>query len=207
MYAQIMEYVSEFLNAVPAAATAAAVYLLARRLWLKRRGLPRNSLGNECARLLLVCWLAGLLALVWTPANFWSRLWLLLRYGWPMELGDWLFRGGFNLKFTLYTRLAHMLSGGSWQAAGNILLYLPLGFLLPLVWERANWWRTALAGLAVSLATELGQIVVGRAFDVDDLAANALGALAGYLLFALARLALPKAVEACRQSRKTGPAE
>lgn len=202
LYFRIMEYVADFMSVVPPVLIAAVVYLLARRLWLKRRGLPRKNWGNETVRLLLVCWLAGLLALVWTPANFWLKLSYLFRYGWPIELGDWLFRGGFSLEITVHQQFAEMLAGGSWQLAGNVLLYVPLGFLLPLVWKRANWWRVTAIGLLASVVTELGQPVVGRSFDVDDLIANTLGALTGYLLFALVWLIVPKAVEKCRNGQK-----
>ena len=93
LYYRIMEYVSDFASILPPVLLAVVVYALARQLWLKRRGLPRNSWGNEGARLLLVCWLAGLLCLVWTPANFWHKLQYLIRYGWPMELANEWFQG------------------------------------------------------------------------------------------------------------------
>lgn len=207
LYFRVMEYVADFTSVLPPVLIAAAVYVLARRLWLKQRGLSRKNWGNEVVRLLLVCWLAGLLALVWTPANFWLKLEYLFRYGWPVELGDWLFRGGFSLEISIHRQFAEMLNGGSWQLAGNVLLYVPLGLLLPWVWKTSDWRRVTAAGLAASLVTELVQPVVGRSFDVDDLIANTLGALIGYLLFAVARLLFPKAVETCRNGKKKEPVE
>ena len=90
MYWRVMEYISDFTSVLPPVLLTAAVYALLRRLWLRRRGLSRKSWGEEFARLLLVCWLAGLLALVWTPGNFWIKLRNRVGHGIPMELGDWL---------------------------------------------------------------------------------------------------------------------
>lgn len=67
---------------------------------------------------------------------------------------------------------------------GNIVLFFPFGFLLPLLWERYGpWWRTALCGLSFSLVIELSQLLSRRITDVDDLLMNTLGALAGWLLW------------------------
>ena len=187
MYWRVMEYIGDFTSVLPPVLLTAAVYALLRRLWLRRRGLSRKSWGEEFTRLLLVCWLAGLLALVWTPGNFWIKLRNRVGHGIPMELGDWLFQGDFSFEITIHQQFARMLAGGSWQTAANMVMYLPLGVLLPLVWKDARWYRVTAAGLALSLVTELVQPVVGRSFDVDDLIANTLGTLVGYGVFAAGR--------------------
>lgn len=202
LYFRVMEYVSDLTSVILPAVIAAAVYVAARWLWLKQRGLSRKNWGKEVVRLLLVCWLAGLLALVWTPGTFWIKLQNWLGHGIPIELGDWLFQGGFDFHITIHHQVARMLAGGSWQAAGNVLLYLPLGFLLPLVWRDGCGWRVTAVGFVLSLVTELVQPIVGRSFDVDDLIANTLGTLIGLLLFAAVRLIAPKAVERCRTGEK-----
>lgn len=69
----------------------------------------------------------------------------------------------------------------------NIVAFLPLGFLLPLIAAR---FRTLLptlaAGLLVSLAFELIQLftMLGEA-DVDDVILNVLGTVVGYSLLVL----------------------
>ncbi len=206
-YFRVMEYVSDFTSVVPPVLLAAVIYVLVRRLWLNKRGLSRNGWGNEAARLLLVCWLAGLLALVWTPGNFWIKLQNCLFHGIPLELGEWFCTGGFSFSVSFPGLVAGALSGGSWQVLGNVLLYVPLGLLLPLVWKSAGWGRTAAVGLALSLVTELVQPVVGRSFDVDDVIANALGTLMVFRLFPLVRVLAPNAVERCRSAKKNTPAE
>lgn len=76
----------------------------------------------------------------------------------------------------------------------NVVLFVPLGLLLPVVRLRSAG-QVLAAGLAASLGIEVLQLVAdvaadGRhAADVNDLLANTLGALVGYgLLHALVRV-------------------
>ena len=64
----------------------------------------------------------------------------------------------------------------------NVLLFVPLGFALPAVWEkyRAGW--SVCIGFWMSLSIELLQILTYRATDVNDLITNTLGAALGCLL-------------------------
>jgi glycopeptide antibiotics resistance protein len=75
------------------------------------------------------------------------------------------------------------------EAFGNVLLFAPFGFLLPLLVPAVRrWWRVLAAGAGLSLLIELYQIAwpsVRRA-DVNDLLMNALGALLGFAALRLA---------------------
>ena len=65
----------------------------------------------------------------------------------------------------------------------NILLFIPLGFLLPLLWQRyRNMGKALLFSFFATLTIELSQLFSSRATDVDDLITNFIGALCGYLL-------------------------
>ncbi|MCW8217688.1 VanZ family protein [Streptomyces griseolus] len=71
------------------------------------------------------------------------------------------------------------------QAGGNLLLGMPFGLLLPvLVPRRLRMIRMVLLTALVITVIELvqGALVVGRAFDVDDVILNTAGALLGYVL-------------------------
>ncbi|KOU03543.1 MULTISPECIES: VanZ family protein [Streptomyces] len=71
------------------------------------------------------------------------------------------------------------------QIGGNILLGVPFGVLVPVVAPRTRGvLRVLLLTAGVMLLVELAQgaLVTGRAFDVDDVILNTVGALAGYLL-------------------------
>ncbi len=63
----------------------------------------------------------------------------------------------------------------------NILLFVPMGILLPAIWDGyRSFKRTALTGLAISLLIEILQIFTFRLTDVDDLITNTLGTISGY---------------------------
>ena len=74
------------------------------------------------------------------------------------------------------------------QVLGNVLFFVPMGLLLPLVWPRSFSAR-AVAGSAlfVSVTIEVIQYLqrfmgMQRSADVDDVILNVVGALIGYLL-------------------------
>ena len=74
-------------------------------------------------------------------------------------------------------------------AAGNVALFLPFGFLLPLLAPRMDrWWRTVGAGFALSAAIELTQLAFPglRRPDVNDVLMNTLGAALGFAAYRLA---------------------
>lgn len=66
----------------------------------------------------------------------------------------------------------------------NILLFIPLGFLLPSVFERMRKIYTLLpTALCFSVSIEVFQYFIGRVSDVDDVIANTLGAVIGFVIF------------------------
>ncbi|MEU8790415.1 VanZ family protein [Streptomyces sp. NPDC048643] len=71
------------------------------------------------------------------------------------------------------------------QIGGNILLGIPFGVLLPVIFPRTRGiLRVLLLTAAVMLLVELvqGALITGRSFDIDDVILNTGGALIGYLL-------------------------
>lgn len=70
---------------------------------------------------------------------------------------------------------------------GNVVGFVPFGFILPVIGRRMkNGILVGILGLGLSLLVECVQLVckVG-CFDVDDLILNTLGAVLGYVLFAV----------------------
>lgn len=66
----------------------------------------------------------------------------------------------------------------------NVIMFLPLGFLLPFIWKAyRNPFKVFLAGFGVSLMIELLQLLDLRATDIDDLTMNVAGALLGFLVW------------------------
>jgi glycopeptide antibiotics resistance protein len=76
---------------------------------------------------------------------------------------------------------------------GNVLLFMPLGFYLPLVAKKhMNVWKAVIIGFCVSLCIEVMQMLISllincryRAFDVDDLLLNTAGTVLGLVIFKL----------------------
>jgi glycopeptide antibiotics resistance protein len=76
---------------------------------------------------------------------------------------------------------------------GNLVMLIPLGFMLPWLaarWRR--WWRAMTVVLATTLVIELtqlfGTLAYGfpyKRFDVDDIWLNFVGGMAGYGLYRL----------------------
>lgn len=79
------------------------------------------------------------------------------------------------------------------NAGGNVLLFVPLGILIPLVWSRIRFWRGVAIALGVSVSIELIQYLSRawgsyRLADVNDVILNVLGACVGLALLSLLRL-------------------
>ncbi|KAB1990484.1 MULTISPECIES: VanZ family protein [Streptomyces] len=71
------------------------------------------------------------------------------------------------------------------QIGGNLLLGVPFGVLLPVVFPKTRGILRVLALTAVVMfLVELvqGALITGRSFDIDDVILNTAGALVGYLL-------------------------
>ena len=69
------------------------------------------------------------------------------------------------------------------QIGLNAVMFMPFGFMLPLLWSKCRrWYRTTLVGFFTSLTIEAVQMFCSRATDVDDLMMNTLGACLGYVL-------------------------
>ena len=70
---------------------------------------------------------------------------------------------------------------------GNVLLFVPLGMFLPLLWKRLRkLWRVLLATAMIIALVEAMQVLtlLGRC-DVDDVILNVLGAAMGYGVYKL----------------------
>ena len=66
----------------------------------------------------------------------------------------------------------------------NIVMCVPFGFLVPLIWEdMGRVSRILPAGFLFSLLLEVSQLLNIRGTDVDDLIMNTLGALAGFVVY------------------------
>lgn len=75
---------------------------------------------------------------------------------------------------------------------GNVLLLMPLGFFIPILWSRFRQLkRIVLLGFTLSVLIEFLQLLqsliggIGRVSDVDDVIFNVLGTIIGYYIYKL----------------------
>lgn len=72
------------------------------------------------------------------------------------------------------------------QLIGNIALFVPLGWLVPMLWPRLrSLWRVVAVAGATSLGIELAQLLFihGRQSSIDDVILNVAGGLVGAVMF------------------------
>ena len=69
--------------------------------------------------------------------------------------------------------------------AGNVLLFIPAGWMIPGIWSgHRNFFQFLATCLAAILIIELTQLLTGLgSFDVDDVILNMAGLLVGYLAY------------------------
>lgn len=140
----------------------------------RARGTSGPTIVARCASIGALCWI---LALTIFPI--------------PVEARWWRFHRQFsNMSFvpfrTIGTQLSHGLERNeAKQLFGNIALFAPLGFLLPVAlrsFRRA--WSTLLDAAGLSVLIETTQALLpGHSSDVDDVILNTTGAALGYLAF------------------------
>lgn len=134
------------------------VLLLIPLYWLLNRVYFRNA-GNSILYCLFSCYLSVVYVLVGLPNVTYIR----------PEL---------NLNLIPFAGIIE-----DWKnSILNILLFVPLGIFLPLLWHRfRSAKRTVPTGFFTSVAIELLQILTFRATDVNDLITNTLGTYLGFL--------------------------
>ena len=161
---------------------------LAFRLYRHRKSGRPLSFQRELLLLVFVAYLAGLAAATLAP-NRSTRL---------RAAGT----GGVDLQPSIasLTCSSTTLPAGSRDRAfcarnarGNVLLFVPLGFLLPLVWPRLRFRSALQIAVAVSVSIELLQWLSSslgsyRAVDINDVILNVFGAGLGMVPVLLLRL-------------------
>ncbi len=90
--------------------------------------------------------------------------------------------------FSSYREAWYTFSVKAWRnLILNILMFLPMGVLLPLVFQKCRkFWVTYLAGFGISVLIEFVQFVTRRGVvEFDDVFNNTLGTMIGYGFFAI----------------------
>ena len=83
---------------------------------------------------------------------------------------------------------------------GNILMFIPLGYLIPITLRKKDRFsKVVLLGLISSVIIELLQLIISylvgygyRIVDIDDIILNTVGTMLGFLIYKLTKPALIK---------------
>lgn len=136
-------------------------------------------------------------------------LWLTLFNRWELDVSSYRFKPfyvvrqllncwfGFQKIAAATCRAVFKNSANLWDSKSatpiedlllNITLYMPLGFLLPYIWPKLNFWKTTFIGFLLSISIEVTQYVAHwGCCDIDDIINNTLGTCIGYGCFWLYR--------------------
>ena len=70
----------------------------------------------------------------------------------------------------------------------NVLMLMPVGALLPLIFEDRKLQTILLTGIVISLIIEISQLLTNRGlFEIDDIIFNTIGVLLGYGSFCIVK--------------------
>ena len=159
-----------------------AIYAVVRIVYLFAAGKKGAGAGAELLRLCFICYIFALVALVWVPEGFWDRVWAFMESGELPQTDFGFFSGDYSGR-NLILRCLKGDFKGAWREkysiAANVLLFVPLGFLVPLVFEKVKPLGAVFICLGATCIIELVQPVIGRTGDLDDVIANFLGGILG----------------------------
>lgn len=176
-----MNAISNYIvNMIPYMVIAVPIYLIVRFLML-RKSSRKFNLYHEIALLIFVIFVVGLASQTVIP---------------KIELGingniNILKNGthGINLLplkvlFETYREVFINLNINYFiiNFLGNIIMFMPIGFFIPLLWEIPNK-KIIIVGFLFSLFIEVCQLFLNRGTDVDDLILNTLGTILGLLVY------------------------
>ena len=168
------------------------LYCIARVIWVKRRGAKR-SVSREAVMGFIVVFMFGLLFLTFqdngiswmkadTPGKAWERL-----------------QSGIGVNFVPFKTIRNYMkyAPGTDRMAvnilGNILMFVPWGLGLPLLWRKfQSVFKVTFASLMLPIFIEFVQLFIGRSVDIDDVILNLAGGLLGGLVYLVLRKLFPK---------------
>ena len=137
-------------------------------LWLRKSGTPQNLL-HTFAVFVFGYYLFGLLTV--TGIGYTSTIAFRPNISWIPFVG---------------------IITGPIDTILNIVLFVPLGFFLPLSYQKYHSVKTvALTGFLLSLSVEIVQMFGWGSSDINDLITNTAGACLGYLAYCLLSKILP----------------
>ena len=180
-----------FLRVLPFTLLVGILYGVFRYFYIRKKAI-KTARSTEIIKLLFVLYITGLVNLVLVPDGLWSGFWYYVFTGNSDYGYERMFVFNYNLVSPLYRWITGELIPSGWtitMLVVNVLMFVPLGFLLPFVFKKIKGWVMALLAVAIPLGVEFFQPVIARSFDIDDIFTNFIGIILGYLLALLVKFA------------------
>lgn len=165
-----------------------------------RRGW-HSTKPREAVLVLYILFCTGLCALTLFPYGFWEEyLRMFSDPGYSPHVSFPSFEDGLRAlrelpgSITPFREILRVNHGGPWLwfvLWGNIGMFVPVGFGLPMLWRKMKWYHAVLFGGGFSFLIELIQVFTGRVSDIDDLILNTAGALLGFFLYCIICKVIP----------------
>lgn len=177
------------INMVGYMLVAFPIYAIVRIAFVKRRKQPVNKL-HEVLLALFVLYAVGIASQTIIPK------WVM---GVDADTGKFFFdvymsNGWVSTNAIPFRTISGYLRVneymGGWDSIaianllGNIFLFSPIGFFVPLLWRKLDSFKVILViGFAVTCFIEGTQYFIGRSTDIDDIILNTIGVVIGYGFF------------------------
>jgi glycopeptide antibiotics resistance protein len=166
---------------VPSLEELVIIASMAAFVWIRLRLFMRAPLRRLAPEALFAGYVAALSYVV----IFASTL-----HGYRGSGGIWSMVNVVPLRTILELARPEHVTQATRQLGGNVVLFVPFGVLLPIIWARFHSLKQLLLAAALaSLGIELLQLALGlagllsRSIDVDDVVLNTLGAAVGWAVW------------------------
>jgi glycopeptide antibiotics resistance protein len=177
---QIIKYLLDMMPYMLTAVPAALLYRVIAVKGLKSKG-KQTTVYHEAGLVVFLLFLVGLASqtIIPKPDAGLYRTEISGYYSTDVNLIPFqVFVDTYNIVFA-YRYIDYFII----NFLGNIVMFMPVGFFLPLLWDKASLKKTVLIGFFSSLFIELCQLPFVRGTDIDDLWMNTLGVLLGFWIY------------------------
>jgi glycopeptide antibiotics resistance protein len=165
-------YPGYFIEALPLAIFVSIIFYIVR--YKNDKVITKSKKIVNC---LFVCYITGLLELVWF-IDIISNVWYYLLY--HMDSGAVV--SFFTFEFNLIPNFWNHLNS---EVIGNMIMFIPFGVLFSLSQEKFYFRKTLKYGALCTFVIEILQPLFGRSFDINDLLMNIVGVIVGTFIYLL----------------------
>ena len=163
-------YPGFFCEVLPIALLVSIIFGIA-----KYKNDKQTSLSTKILSCAFIAYMTGLVCLV-ILLDVVRNCWYYVFYHMDSGIGIRFFTFDFNMIPDFWNHI-------NAEVIGNILMFLPFGILYPFFDTKADWKKTVIVGVAVTVVIEILQPVFGRIFDINDVILNTFGVVISATVF------------------------